>query len=302
LQVFQIKGFDVKIDVIIPVYNEEDYIVASVRSFLGQSLPVDTVIVVDDASTDRTAETVLKYFADNERVRLIRLPSNKGVSAARNKGAEYSRADWLLFAEGDGVYSFNYVRKLVSALGGKSAIASGGMRLPFNQYSPWGRFWRATFEARWFLSRISRRKIIGAWMYPRGLFQDLDGYDLTLSQGEDVDLACRAVQAGFESCWASQCFFYHNEPLSAQAVFRRFKKAGAGKPLTAKNVLLHAFSLMLLLPVLWPILMLIPEYRLALYRFTKCYSGNACLAYFRFTIYFIWQKMSVSLGFFGSRL
>ena len=87
------------ISVIIPCYNRERSIERAVRGVLGQSYANLELIVVDDASSDRSAEIV--EAIDDPRLRLIRHETNRGASAARNTGIDAARAELLAFQDSD---------------------------------------------------------------------------------------------------------------------------------------------------------------------------------------------------------
>ena len=89
------------VTVVVPVFNDEATIGASLESALAQSLAQIEVIVVDDASTDRTAEIVAEYAARDGRIRLIRQPENMSAFQARRAGIFAARAPYLLFLDGD---------------------------------------------------------------------------------------------------------------------------------------------------------------------------------------------------------
>src|SRR3954468_20412746 len=85
------------VSVIIPVYNGSNEIRRSVESVLAQSRRPAEIIIVDDGSTDGTAELVQGY---GPAVRLVR-QVNAGAAAARNCGARHASGDWLAFLDHD---------------------------------------------------------------------------------------------------------------------------------------------------------------------------------------------------------
>jgi glycosyltransferase involved in cell wall biosynthesis len=85
------------ISVIIPSYNAADLLPRAVESVLRQTRPADEIIVVDDGSTDDTAEVCRKF---DGRVRYIRR-ENGGLSAARNTGLSASTGEWFLSLDAD---------------------------------------------------------------------------------------------------------------------------------------------------------------------------------------------------------
>jgi hypothetical protein len=89
-----------KLSVIIPTFNRSACVGEAIRSALEQTRPPDEVIVVDDGSTDETAD-VLSAFGS--AVRVIR-QANAGVSAARNAGIGAARGEWLAFLDSDDLW------------------------------------------------------------------------------------------------------------------------------------------------------------------------------------------------------
>jgi len=92
----------VEISVVMPAYNAEKYLAESISSVLNQSFASWELIVVDDGSTDNTAEVVNGFLPD-QRITLIR-QTNKGVSAARNAGIEAAKGNFITFLDADDVY------------------------------------------------------------------------------------------------------------------------------------------------------------------------------------------------------
>lgn len=85
--------------IVIPLYNREKHIPRAIDSCLGQGFSDFEVVVVDDASTDRSREVVDAYR--DPRIRLVRHETNRGVSPARNTGVDASWGDWILFLDSD---------------------------------------------------------------------------------------------------------------------------------------------------------------------------------------------------------
>lgn len=83
--------------IIIPAYNAAAYLAEAIESALGQTRAAAAIIVVDDGSTDGTAEICAGY---GDAIIPVR-QENAGVSVARNHGASLVSADWLLFLDAD---------------------------------------------------------------------------------------------------------------------------------------------------------------------------------------------------------
>lgn len=90
------------VSVIIPTYNYGRYLASSLESILSQTYPSLEVIVVDDGSTDDTAQ-IVRSLAKNGRIRYIH-QRRRGVSAARNAGAKAASGSFLAFLDADDVW------------------------------------------------------------------------------------------------------------------------------------------------------------------------------------------------------
>lgn len=88
-----------EVSVVIPAYNVEKYIGQTIQSVIDQTFPAKEIIVVDDDSTDKTAEIIKQY----PQVRYIH-QSNAGVSVARNTGVDAANYKWIAFLDGDDLW------------------------------------------------------------------------------------------------------------------------------------------------------------------------------------------------------
>jgi glycosyltransferase involved in cell wall biosynthesis len=99
------------VDVIIPSYNKGDFLAEAIASALGQTYPHVGVIVVDDGSTDHSAEVAQRY---GDRICYLR-KENAGVSAARNTGILEARGDFVLFLDADDYLRPDMLERLMEA-------------------------------------------------------------------------------------------------------------------------------------------------------------------------------------------
>ena len=76
---------DIKVSVIIPIYNAYDYLRPAMDSVLDQTLRDIEIICIDDGSTDKSLEILKEYQKSDDRVRII-TETNAGPALARNKG------------------------------------------------------------------------------------------------------------------------------------------------------------------------------------------------------------------------
>jgi len=87
-----------KVSAVIPTYNRRAQVGAAIASVLQQTVPVDEIVVVDDGSTDGTAEWIGSRYGAG--VTVVR-QQNAGVSAARNRGIRAAHGEWIAFLDSD---------------------------------------------------------------------------------------------------------------------------------------------------------------------------------------------------------
>jgi glycosyltransferase involved in cell wall biosynthesis len=88
-----------ELTVIMAVRNGEPYLKAAIESILRQSYEDFTFLIIDDASTDKTVETVRSY--DDKRIQLLSLDKNIGQTAALNRGLQETRTEWIARMDAD---------------------------------------------------------------------------------------------------------------------------------------------------------------------------------------------------------
>jgi len=98
--------------VVIPAYNADAFISRAIESVLAQTRRADEIIVVDDGSTDDSAEQIKKY---GSQVRYI-YHDNAGVSAARNTGIKAAQCAWIAFLDSDDEWLPNYLKLQIDLL------------------------------------------------------------------------------------------------------------------------------------------------------------------------------------------
>lgn len=99
--------------VIIPLYNKEQEIEATVRSVLGQTLAPAEIVIVDDGSTDRSAEIVRRI--GSPLVRLITQP-NAGECAARNRAIREARSEWIALLDADDRWQPGFLAEIAAMI------------------------------------------------------------------------------------------------------------------------------------------------------------------------------------------
>lgn len=106
-----------KVSVIIPVYNGENFIGNALKSVLTQTFQDFEIIVVDDASTDKTSKIVKKFQEQDSRIKLIKLEKNSGgPSIPTNTAIKSSKGELIAILEVDDFYLSSFLEKRVRKL------------------------------------------------------------------------------------------------------------------------------------------------------------------------------------------
>ncbi|MFW6059992.1 MAG: glycosyltransferase family A protein [Phycisphaeraceae bacterium] len=180
------------VSVVLPVHNRPTVVIEALQSVSAQTHPPRCVVVVDDGSTDRTAEAVQQWL-DGEgaalNAKLIR-QENQGVAAARNHGAQAADATELLaFLDSDDIWPRDYLQRAAEALAAQPrAAAASADRLSIDKKSGEQHLdRRAWVEASDITARIFMHGPPGLSnsVYRRAAFDEVGGYDPAMRCGEE---------------------------------------------------------------------------------------------------------------------
>lgn len=93
---------DIKVSIIVPVYNTEDYLTSCLESLVNQSLEEIEIILINDCSTDGSINILNEYKNKYQsKIKLINLEDNKGPGGARNEGINIAKGQYLGFVDSD---------------------------------------------------------------------------------------------------------------------------------------------------------------------------------------------------------
>lgn len=221
-----------KISVIIPCYNEEQYIGQAIGSIIEQTRPADEIIVVDDGSDDRSPE-IAKSFGE-----MVTILSSGGGGApkARNRGAEYAFGDALMFFDADDVMGPH----VLEALAGHLEKYPDGIAA-----CPWFRLGKV--DGKWVKQHRScpplkkEKDYLSGWireiyhppcsvLWSREAFEKTGGWDPQVSVNQDGDLMMRALVQGIElGITTNGAAYYRRMPPEERSESQsagQFKRAG----------------------------------------------------------------------------
>ncbi|MCP4309311.1 MAG: glycosyltransferase [bacterium] len=206
-----------RVSILIPCFNAEAHIAATIDSVIGQTYPEIEIVVADDGSSDRSAEIVLSF--DDPRIRLL-TGSNSGAAAARNAAFHRSDGKYVLFLDADDLIAPAHIEALTGALkGGGSGVACG----------QWDRFVKDQSEAC-FPERPTNRSLDGpTWVWlnwqrvgmtqcgmfliPRALVDRFGGWDERLSLADDFEFFARILTNADQILYTPDARLYYRSGL-----------------------------------------------------------------------------------------
>lgn len=102
------------VSIIMPTFDSAKYITSSVASVIAQSYTDWELIIVDDCSTDNTAQVVSALLEQDSRISYIRLETNSGAAVARNAGIERAKGKYMAFLDSDDLWYPEKLEKQIS--------------------------------------------------------------------------------------------------------------------------------------------------------------------------------------------
>lgn len=103
---------NIKVSIIVPVYNVSDYISQCLTSLIKQTLKEIEVIVIDDCGQDDSMNKAARFCEQDNRIRIIKNETNQGVAETRNIGISYARGKYIAFLDSDDFVDREYYEKL----------------------------------------------------------------------------------------------------------------------------------------------------------------------------------------------
>jgi glycosyltransferase involved in cell wall biosynthesis len=205
-----------KVSIIIPAYNEEKDIKDVLESINKQTYPKELIetIVIDDKSTDRTAEIASKY-----PIKLIK-GKHKGVGAARNLGIKKASGDIILFVDADQILDKNYVKEVVKIFEDKNVAGVCGMEYLWNKNSLIAR-----------LSYLKKRlgyetaKLIPLGAVRKDIIKEIGYINPKYGMYDDWEFAKR-ISKKYNIVRTKKAKFYHKEPDDLKKIYRQCKWTG----------------------------------------------------------------------------
>jgi glycosyltransferase involved in cell wall biosynthesis len=183
----------VPVSVVIPTYNCGALLVQAVDSVLAQSAPPLEIVVVDDGSTDDTRSRLAPY---GDKVRYL-AQANQGVAAARNRGIQESRGEFVAFLDADDVWHPEKLAAQTAALAGRADIG-----LLATDFVDWpGEGWKelagqvpAPVPTPWERLVVKNDLCTSSLLVRRSALEKVGEFDTSMQGPEDHDLWLRLAE------------------------------------------------------------------------------------------------------------
>ena len=191
------------VSIIIPAYNQSQYLAAAIKSALAQTYRAIEVLVVDDGSTDDTRQ-VAASFTD-PRVRYI-YQDNRGLAAARNTGLRHATGGFVSFLDSDDLFLPEKLALLVAALDEQPALGlvAGEAVLIDEHGEPLGEVFERPIPAEPSDLLLGNPLHVGAVVVRREWQERAGFFDESLRSYEDWDMWLRLARAGCRMGWVAR--------------------------------------------------------------------------------------------------
>ncbi len=106
-----------KVDIVLPVYNAENFILDTLQSIIKQTYKDWRIIIIDDHSNDSSVELINKFIKKNlnkKKIIFIKNKKNKGQALSRNLALKYCNSEFVAFIDSDDIWQKNKLKKQVN--------------------------------------------------------------------------------------------------------------------------------------------------------------------------------------------
>jgi len=199
--------------VILGVYNEEENIERFIKAILSQTYLPREIVIVDDGSTDKTAEIVKKYANGNQVLKYI-YQENRGPAAARNNAWRNANADVCIFTDGDCVPRNNWIEEIIKPFCDVRIAAVGGRYETINKNKILARFIGYEIDYRY---RKVEKEITAHGTYNlavrKKVLEEIGGFDEKYKRpsGEDWDITYK-ISEKYKIIFTRSAIVGHNHP------------------------------------------------------------------------------------------
>lgn len=195
------------VSIVLNTYNRLPLLIEALESVSRLSYPEYEVIIVDDASTDKTEEFLAKL--DNSKYKVVRHQTNQGLAEARNTGIRNAKYDLVAFLDDDCLPAVDWLKNLVTKL------LDSGADVVYGQTVYVKDDYLGYFPERLVSNSLGKWPAGGNILFKKNVFVKVGSYktEYYLFNNEDSEMAVRAVGEGFKFVSAPEAKVYHQYVL-----------------------------------------------------------------------------------------
>lgn len=196
---------NIKISVIVPCYNQSEYLSEALNSVLNQTYKNWECIIVNDGSIDNTENIAEEWILKDERIKYV-FQKNRGLSSARNLGIEMAIGEWILPLDADDKIEVNYLELAI-----KTINSNNHLKVVYSNAIKFGEV-NENWELKPFnLHNLARENMIFcSAFFKKKDWKAIGGYDINMKYGyEDWEFWIHMLKNGGNVVQLKQkCFFY----------------------------------------------------------------------------------------------
>ena len=219
---------NIKVSVIVPVYNSAEYISSTLDSIINQDFNGFELIVVDDGSTDDSLEIIREKLSKSTVSHKIIHQENSGVSSARNRGIEESQGEYLVFVDSDDYITGNHISELYNGETDFSLIQF--VKKEGEKVSAPNHISKRLMACDEFIkAELNMQVPFNFWqlMYRASIVNDNNiRFNPDYIYGEDIEFALKALSLGEEVAISNEVTYYYiqrEDSAIKTSDYRRFE-------------------------------------------------------------------------------
>lgn len=201
-----------KVSIIVPIYNTECYLARCINSILDQSYMHLEIILVNDGSTDGSAQLCDSFAAVDSRIKIIH-KENGGVSSARNSGIEISSGDWVTFVDSDDYIDSDFIENMMKYADCDfvaSHIKAEGWKewvdIPLETNK-----WERTHLKDFIQNNLNRMNFMVCKLFKKTIIDDFSiRFDKSISYGEDTLFVYKYLKHINSAATISKASYHYN--------------------------------------------------------------------------------------------
>ena len=201
---------DKKISILLPTHNGEKYIEESINSILQQSYENWDLIIINDASTDKTAEICQHFLKKNNQIKYFENKTRMDISASLNKGFSLAKGDFYTWTSDDNLYTLDAFKIMVEQIEDNAADFVYAINQVIDENGKkQNQFIGNTLEQ---IYAKGQSRFGACFLYRKKIAQKVGEYSTKLLRAEDFDYFLRIADVGTVKFIPQILYYYRVHP------------------------------------------------------------------------------------------